>query len=75
MLLLLLPGTSITYAGEEIGMTDTKIRFDQTQDNSAIKLGPEKYQEVSRDPERTPFQWNSSIHSGLNKKIFLLIYE
>lgn len=65
MLLLLLPGTAITYNGEELAMEDTKIRFDQSNDQSATKLGPKLYMTVSRDPERTPFQWNSTLHAGI----------
>ena len=55
MMVLLLPGTAITYYGDEIGMKDTKILPNQTMD----RLIP------SRDPERTPFQWNDSINAGI----------
>lgn len=65
MLLLLLPGTPIVYNGDEIGMTGSKIRWDQTTDVYALDLGPMFYEIYSRDPERTPFQWNSSRHAGL----------
>jgi len=64
MLILLLPGTCITYQGEEIGMEDMKIRWDQTQDIQALTVGSALYDAYSRDPERTPFQWNGSSHAG-----------
>ena len=32
MLLLLLPGTPTTYQGEEFGMLDTIVSFEETQD-------------------------------------------
>lgn len=73
MLVLLLPGTAITYNGEEIGMQDTKIRWDQTTDIMALNIGPEKYTTVTRDPQRTPFQWNSSLHAG-NAKLWRVLY-
>ena len=58
---LTLPGTVITYQGEEIGMSDNlNISYFETQDPKGCNCGPERYMECSRDPERTPFQWNSA---------------
>ena len=51
----LLPGTSITYYGEEIGMTDAYIKPSQRMDWASTP---------SRDPERTPMQWNASTNAG-----------
>ena len=46
--------------GEEIGMTNNmNITFEETQDPSGIRCGPDHYQECSRDPVRAPLQWNS----------------
>ena len=53
MTTLLLPGTDISYYGEELGMVDTYIPPEQIQD-------PAGY----RDPERTPMQWDSSTYAG-----------
>jgi alpha-glucosidase len=64
MLIMLLPGTAITYQGEEIGMEDMKIRWDQTLDIVALSVGPSLYESYTRDPVRTPFQWNGSHHAG-----------
>ena len=62
---LLLPGTSSMYYGEEIQMKNhPSIRFDETVDIVARDAGPENYSIVSRDPFRTPMQWNSSRHAG-----------
>lgn len=61
---MLLPGTAITYNGEEIGMTDGVISWNQTVDPLGRMSGPKKYQETSRDPFRTPFQWNSNENAG-----------
>ena len=53
VLLLTLPGTSTTYYGEEIEMTDVYIP------------APEKHDHYSnRDQERTPMQWDTGKNSG-----------
>lgn len=59
-----LPGMKVTYNGEEIGMQDTFVRYDETVDPAGLLLGPAHYLEGSRDPERTPMQWDDSISSG-----------
>lgn len=64
MISLSLPGTAMTYYGEELGMTDAFISWEQTKDPSAINMGPEKYLRVSRDPCRTPMQWDDSTSAG-----------
>lgn len=64
MLNLLLPGTAITYNGEEIGMSDGKVRWDQTLDPGALNAGYQHFREFTRDPARTPFQWDSSPNAG-----------
>ncbi|XP_011184371.2 maltase A2 [Zeugodacus cucurbitae] len=53
MILHALPGTSVTYYGEEIGMPD----------------GEPECTEIScdfRDPERTPMQWNTLKNAGFS---------
>ena len=64
MLALLLPGTAITYYGEEIGMEDTFISVKQTVDPAGVNAGRRKYLNRSRDPERTPFQWDDTPYAG-----------
>ena len=56
MLALMLPGLGVTYQGEELGMRDTAISWEETRDPAGCACGPTSYQECSRDPERTPFQ-------------------
>jgi alpha-glucosidase len=65
MITLLLPGTPVTYNGEEVGMEDTDVSWEQTKDTAGINAGPEKYKLFSRDPERTPMQWNAGMNAGL----------
>ncbi len=64
MIVHLLPGASVTYYGEEIGMQDTEISWEDTVDPFGCNAGPDRYQIFSRDPERTPMQWNDEINSG-----------
>ncbi|XP_025411858.1 maltase 2-like [Sipha flava] len=64
MLNLLLPGTAFTYMGEEIGMEDARVRWDQTVDPMGLNAGADGYLKASRDPERSPFQWNADISAG-----------
>ncbi|XP_067013714.2 maltase A1 [Anabrus simplex] len=66
MLVMMLPGTAVTYNGEEIGMEDTFISWEQTKDPQALNAGEERYELFTRDPERTPFQWNDSTSAGFS---------
>lgn len=64
LVVLLLPGTPVTYYGEEIGMNNAYISWDDTVDPEGCRWPPEEYQEHSRDPERTPMQWNDGHMAG-----------
>lgn len=63
-LLLTLPGTPFIYYGEEIGMEDGAITPLQNKDpqGSNDRLGIE----ASRDPARTPMQWDASESAGFS---------
>ncbi|CAH0558803.1 unnamed protein product [Brassicogethes aeneus] len=61
----ILPGVMVTYNGEEIGMEDGEVDFDQRQDPQATD--EKTFKEKSRDFERTPFQWDNSTNAGFNK--------
>lgn len=52
---LTLPGLPVVYYGDEIGMSNAPIRFDQIQDKSVFSHNNDE--SVGRDPERTPMQW------------------
>lgn len=68
MLSLTLPGIGIVYQGEEIGMVDHReISWEDTQDPSACNSNETVYKEISRDPARTPFQWDDSVNAGFNE--------
>ncbi|XP_053689533.1 maltase 2-like [Sabethes cyaneus] len=61
---LSLPGVSVTYQGEEIGMTDYEVSWQDSKDPAACQTSPTEYQKYSRDPARTPFQWDRTTKAG-----------
>ncbi|RLU15109.1 hypothetical protein DMN91_012996 [Ooceraea biroi] len=78
MLAMILPGVAVTYYGEEIGMVNKMdISWEDTQDPQACNAGEEKYKSRSRDPVRTPFQWNNNINAGFSNatKLWLPVHE
>lgn len=59
---LSLPGVAVTYNGDEIGMVGNfDITYEESVDAQGCACGPDDYLEefCSRDPERTPLQWDS----------------
>ncbi len=64
MLLLTLRGTPTIYMGEEIGMQNVDIPIERMQDPQGVNISPDK----SRDPCRTPFQWNDAPYAGFSTK-------
>lgn len=66
MLTATLPGASVTYQGEELGMTDVWISWKDTVDPSACITNPNIYEKFTRDPERTPFQWSDAQDAGFS---------
>ncbi|XP_063702265.1 maltase A1-like [Culicoides brevitarsis] len=63
-----LPGIAVIYNGEEIGMNDYReISWEDTQDPQACNTNSTYYQNVSRDPVRTPFHWDASTNAGFNE--------
>ncbi|UZH55110.1 glucohydrolase [Salinimicrobium tongyeongense] len=61
MLLLSLRGTPTIYYGDELGMEDVNIPEEKIQDPQALN---EPGVGRSRDPERTPMQWNDALNGG-----------
>lgn len=60
MMMLTLRGTPFIYQGEELGMENGELLPSQYQDPQGINTG------VSRDFERTPFQWSNTPHAGFS---------
>jgi len=66
VLLQTLPGNAITYQGEEIGMENAEISWEDTEDPQACNTNSSVYHLYSRDPVRTPMQWNASRNAGFS---------
>jgi alpha-glucosidase len=62
MLLLTLPGTSILYAGEEIGMRGARV---EEVHDPFERLVPGWG--LDRDPQRSPMQWDASANAGFTQ--------
>lgn len=60
-LLACLPGTLFMYQGEELGLPEAKLTFDQLQDPWGKHLWP-KWQ--GRDGCRTPMPWDTTTKDG-----------
>jgi alpha-glucosidase len=60
LLLLTLRGTPTLYYGDEIGMTNVLIPPELGHDPQGRNLGAS----FSRDPERTPMQWDATPNAG-----------
>ncbi|QPH40175.1 alpha-amylase family glycosyl hydrolase [Pedobacter endophyticus] len=63
VLLLTLRGTPTMYYGDEIGMSDVKIPPNEIRDPQGLNM-PEKG--LSRDPARTPMQWDGTTFGGFS---------
>lgn len=59
-----LPGLPPVYYGDELGMPNTPILHDEIRDISAFSSGDDT---VSRDPERTPMQWDKGQFAGFSE--------
>ncbi|XP_028129737.1 maltase A1 [Diabrotica virgifera virgifera] len=62
MLMAFLPGIQITYNGEEIGMENGEVNCETQGLDHAENCSD--YYRISRDFQRTPFQWDSSEFAG-----------
>ncbi|KAF4523868.1 hypothetical protein B566_EDAN010186, partial [Ephemera danica] len=64
MIGFMLPGAYISFMGEEINMVNTWVSWEDTQDPQGCNAGPELYEQFTRDPQRTPYQWNDQTFAG-----------
>ncbi|NNC53217.1 MAG: DUF3459 domain-containing protein [Erythrobacter sp.] len=65
LLLVSLRGNAIFYYGEELGLTQVDIPFDQLHDPEAIANWPLT---LSRDGARTPMPWDQTECAGFGSK-------
>ena len=61
---LTLPGLPVVYYGDELGMPNTEIKYEEVRDLSVFSSGD---MSVGRDPERTPMQWNDGEYAGFSE--------
>uniref|UniRef100_A0A3F2YX63 alpha-glucosidase n=1 Tax=Anopheles farauti TaxID=69004 RepID=A0A3F2YX63_9DIPT len=61
-----LPGIAVTYNGDELAMEDVYISWKDTIDPAACNTNPKEYLQYSRDPVRTPFQWDDTTSAGFS---------
>lgn len=67
ILLQTLPGVAVTYQGEELGLLNTHLTWEETVDPSACNTqDPVNYEKASRDGCRTPFPWDDSTNAGFS---------
>lgn len=64
ILLLTLRGTPTIYYGDEIGMRDVPVPFEDVQDPQGLNM---RDKNLSRDPARTPMQWDDSRNAGFTE--------
>ena len=60
LVLATLPGTSVLYYGDEIGMTDVDVPVALRRDTATLDV----LQGADRDPARTPMPWDGSPGGG-----------
>lgn len=67
IMLQTLPGIAVTYQGEELGLENTHLTWEETVDPSACNTNDKiNYEKSSRDPARTPFPWDISKNGGFS---------
>lgn len=55
---------NIQKQGEELALTDGYVSWEDTVDTPACNTNSSVYQKYSRDPTRTPFQWDDTKNAG-----------
>lgn len=63
---MLLPGVTVTYNGEEFGMENGWVSWEEGFDPQGCNGNKEDWEKNSRDFERTPFQWDDTVNAGFN---------
>ncbi|XP_014282431.1 maltase 1 [Halyomorpha halys] len=64
MMVMSLPGTVLTYNGDEFGLEDAYVRYDEGRDLQGLRAGPSGFASMSRDFQRGPIPWNATRYGG-----------
>lgn len=68
--IMMLPGILYVYYGQEIGIPNGLLRFDQIKDKLG---GVAKRKYITRDYERCPMQWDDTMSAGKQQTVLKLI--
>ena len=63
-MLATLPGTTVLYYGDEIGMTDVEVPVELRRDNATLDVA----RGADRDRARTPMPWDGSPGGGFTAR-------
>lgn len=66
ILIQTLPGVGVTYYGEELGLQDVHLSWEDTIDPAGCNTNSTIYEKYSRDPARTPMPWNADTNGGFS---------
>ena len=66
IMLQTLPGIAVTYQGEEMGLLNMHLTWEETIDPAACNTDPDRYETYSRDGARTPFPWDTTKNAGFS---------
>lgn len=61
----MLPGTSVTYYGEEIGMTDSCASYNVDHNATSSKCDSTSNNQTDAN-YRSPMQWNETLNGGFS---------
>ncbi len=64
-LLMVLPGTTVIYYGDELGLLDGELEVAKMRDEMTAKVVGARFQ---RDRARIPMPWNSNVGAGFTKE-------
>ncbi|CAO1364477.1 unnamed protein product [Diamesa serratosioi] len=62
----MLPGTSVTYYGEEIGMSNSCAYFEGEDHNQGFACAPNDDRGFQDHWVRSPFQWDDTVNGGFS---------
>jgi len=76
-LLTLLPGASVTYYGEEIGMENTCAYFVDGNHDQGVKCAVDQTLDFGDAFVRSPMQWNNETNAGFStaEKTWLFVND